>query len=100
LREKDLSRFILWTKIYNWNSSIIFWHNDGGWYFGITYYLNKRWDPNWGGELLLRDGRFVAPIGNRIVFVKTPMVHKTSLTIEGADPRLTLQSFIGFRDDE
>ena len=83
------------SKIHNWKQSCILWHDDGNKYVGITYYLNKKWSKNWGGELLLEDNTFIRPKGNRIVFIFTPFQHKTNPTIDGADDRLTIQTFVG-----
>ena len=36
------------------NGSGINWHNDEGHLYGITYYINRRWNPKFGGEFLFK----------------------------------------------
>jgi len=88
------------SMFYNWNESNIFWHDDGSHRYGITYYLNKEWEADWGGELLLQDSTFVQPKPNRIIFIKAPYNHKTSLVAEGAPDRLTIQTFVSDKDKD
>ena len=82
------------STFYNWNNSNITWHYDDGYEYGTTFYLNKHWDKDWGGELLLKDNTFIKPEPNRLVIIKTPYEHKTCITSPDAPNRLTIQTFI------
>ena len=81
-------------EIPSWNNSNITWHYDDGYKYGTTFYLNKYWDKDWGGELLLKDNTFIKPEPNRLVIIKTPYEHKTCITSPDAPNRLTIQTFI------
>jgi Rps23 Pro-64 3,4-dihydroxylase Tpa1-like proline 4-hydroxylase len=35
-------------------NSGINWHEDPSSTYGITYYVNKRWNPDWGGEFMFK----------------------------------------------
>ena len=87
-------KFYSASKFYSWENSNIFWHNDGGWDYGITYYIHNEWEDNWGGELLLENNQWISPKPNRIVFIKAPFKHKTCIVAEGAGERLTIQTFV------
>ena len=57
------------------------WHNDGSYAYGVTYYLNNRWNQKFGGELLFSHNRFsgfIPVTGNSLLILKTPILHKVS----------------------
>jgi Rps23 Pro-64 3,4-dihydroxylase Tpa1-like proline 4-hydroxylase len=79
------------------NGSGINWHNDGGHLYGITYYINRRWNTMFGGEFLFTDKKangFIPLIGNSLVIVKTPLLHKVTPVMKPIVPRKTIQIFI------
>ena len=88
------------------NNSSILWHTDHTWRYGITYYLNDVWDNNWGGELLLDNGKnilggygeWISPKPNRIVFINAPLYHRTTPQSIKNKKRKSLQTFVGWMD--
>tara|TARA_R110000796_G_scaffold25672_1_gene72173 strand:+ start:821 stop:1351 length:531 start_codon:yes stop_codon:yes gene_type:complete len=79
------------------NGSGINWHNDGMYEYGITYYINRRWDLKFGGEFLFTDKNsngFIPVVGNSIVIVKAPFIHKVAPVMKPIVPRKTIQIFI------
>jgi hypothetical protein len=71
-------------------------------YLGITLFLNKDWDDNYGGFYLYKhnptdsSGYFVSPIENRLVINHTDLFHGVSAINQGSDniSRYSLQWFI------
>jgi len=87
-----------WTRIYRYpEQSSIYWHDDGIsdgiTNYGFSYYLNREWDPNWGGEFLIEGGKWLAPTRNRLTVVKAPRMHRTTQTEQNAPDRISLQTF-------
>tara|TARA_Y100001963_G_C6698228_1_gene408048 strand:- start:178 stop:903 length:726 start_codon:yes stop_codon:yes gene_type:complete len=79
--------------------SNIFWHSDIGYQFGCTFYANDDWGSEWGGELLLEDNFWSEPKPNRLVIVKSPYWHKTTMTRQDIETnRATIQTFVTFKD--
>ena len=79
------------------NGSGINWHDDNGHLYGITYYINRRWNPMFGGEFLFTDKKangFIPLIGNSLVIVKAPLQHKVTPVTSSIIPRKTIQIFI------
>ena len=79
------------------NGSGINWHNDGMYEYGITYYINRRWNLKFGGEFLFTDKNsngFIPVVGNSIVIVKAPFIHKVAPVMKPIVPRKTIQIFI------
>jgi len=73
------------------------WHNDGNWKYGATYYLNRRWDKQWGGEFMFTDGSghgWIPLVGNSLVIVKTPLEHRVNPVLTTTMPRLSIQIFM------
>lgn len=73
------------------------WHSDGHVDYGVTYYLNKRWNLNWGGEFMFNyNGQnvYIPVVGNSLVIIKTPLLHKVNPILVNFMPRVTIQSFI------
>jgi Rps23 Pro-64 3,4-dihydroxylase Tpa1-like proline 4-hydroxylase len=97
------------VKIKNFNESFNFlihlmgknsginWHTDDHVEYGITYYLNKRWNKNWGGEFMFThngNNGYIHVTGNSLVIVKTPLQHKVNPVLTNYIPRITIQNFI------
>ena len=71
-----------------------------GWWFkvdGITYYINYKWNPKFGGEFLFQNEKsngFIPLTGNSLVIVKAPLNHKVAPVTKSTVPRKTIQIFI------
>jgi len=79
------------------DNSGINWHNDSSHKYGITYYINRRWNPKFGGEFLFKDKNangFIPLVGNSLVIVKTPLLHKVTPVMNPLVPRKTIQIFV------
>tara|TARA_R110002167_G_scaffold246003_1_gene451432 strand:+ start:390 stop:920 length:531 start_codon:yes stop_codon:yes gene_type:complete len=73
------------------------WHNDQRCKYGATYYLNRRWNENWGGEFMFKykfSHGYLPCRGNSLVIVKTPIEHKVNPVVSPIVPRLTIQIFM------
>ena len=79
------------------DGSGINWHNDDRHIYGITYYINRRWNIKFGGEFLFKDkiaNGFIPLVGNSVVIVKAPLEHKVTPVMDSLVPRKTIQIFI------
>jgi Rps23 Pro-64 3,4-dihydroxylase Tpa1-like proline 4-hydroxylase len=96
-------------KIKNFNTNLKFlihmmgknsginWHQDNGSEYGITYYLNKRWNEDWGGEFMFTyngQNGYIPVVGNSLVIIKTPLQHKVNPVLVNYISRITIQNFI------
>jgi Rps23 Pro-64 3,4-dihydroxylase Tpa1-like proline 4-hydroxylase len=74
------------------------WHDDHGHKYGITYYINRRWNLKFGGEFLFTDypngHGFLPVIGNSLIIVKTPLQHKVTPVMKPLIPRKSIQIFV------
>lgn len=73
------------------------WHDDEKWKYGATYYINHRWLKNWGGEFMFTDGNghgWIPLVGNSLVIVKAPIVHKVNPVLSPIMPRISVQLFM------
>ena len=73
------------------------WHDDHGHIYGITYYINRRWNLKFGGEFLFQNKNangFIPLVGNSIVIIKAPLGHKVTPVMKPLVPRKTIQIFI------
>ncbi len=73
------------------------WHNDASWKYGATYYLNNRWNPDWGGEFMFKSkigSGFIPVVGNSIVIIKTGLQHKVNANLKKTHDRLSIQTWI------
>jgi hypothetical protein len=99
------------------------WHQDRHALGAITFYMHYEWKSSWGGELLLAPnvklddkdeehyhrfdhnsidskletvgrGHWISPRPNRMVSVKTPVVHKINRTTAQAGDRLSFQVWV------
>ena len=78
-------------------SSGINWHNDGSWKYGATYYINNKWNVNWGGEFMFADSTahgWLPLKGNSIVIIKSPFQHKVNPVLTDIMPRISVQIFM------
>jgi hypothetical protein len=85
-----------WIHIIGKNSGIN-WHEDSHAEYGVTYYLNKRWNKNWGGEFMFtHEGQngYIPVTGNSLVIIKTPLQHKVNTVLTNHISRITIQNFI------
>ena len=79
------------------NESGINWHDDSGHLYGITYYINRRWNVKFGGEFLFMNKNangFIPLVGNSLVIIKAPLMHKVTPVMKSTIPRKTIQIFI------
>lgn len=79
------------------DGSGINWHNDYDHKYGITYYINHRWNSKFGGEFLFKDkssNGFIPIVGNSLVIVKAPFEHKVCMVQQSTVPRKTIQIFV------
>jgi len=79
------------------DGSGINWHDDQDCQYGITYYLNRRWNIKFGGELLFTDEKsngFIPLMGNSILIIKSPLEHKVTSVMKPLVPRKTIQIFV------
>ena len=84
------------------DESGINWHNDSKYQYGITYYINRRWHPKFGGEFLFTDKNvngFIPLVGNSVVIVKAPLYHKVTPIMKPTVPRKTIQIFVDDYED-
>ena len=73
------------------------WHDDGKWKYGATFYVNHRWHKKWGGEFMFTDNNghgWIPPVGNSVVIVKSPLVHKVNPVLSPTMPRISIQMFM------
>jgi Rps23 Pro-64 3,4-dihydroxylase Tpa1-like proline 4-hydroxylase len=79
------------------DQSGINWHDDTGYKYGVTYYLNHRWNYKFGGELLFQyenGNGFIPIVGNSIIIIKSPLEHKVIPVMKPLIPRKTIQIFV------
>ncbi len=91
---QQIKKFVLHSMKDN---SGINWHNDHNYKYGITYYINRRWNPRFGGEFLFQDksnNGFIPLVGNSVVIVKAPFDHKVTPVMKPLVPRKTIQIFL------
>ena len=85
------------TIHYMKKNSGINWHDDNGWKYGATYYLNHRWHKQWGGEFMFTDDNghgWIPPVGNSLVIVRAPIAHKVNPVLSPLMPRISVQLFM------
>jgi|TARA_Y100000114_G_scaffold156958_1_gene186260 hypothetical protein len=73
------------------------WHDDGQWKYGATYYINRRWNTQWGGEFMFTNQAghgWIPPVGNSLVIVKSPIEHKVNPVLTTIMPRISVQMFM------
>tara|TARA_R100000005_G_C4879211_1_gene131705 strand:- start:40 stop:573 length:534 start_codon:yes stop_codon:yes gene_type:complete len=90
---KNMSTIIHYMK----KDAGINWHDDGGWLYGATYYLNNKWHRQWGGEFMFTDNNghgFLPVVGNSLVIVKAPLAHKVNPILSPTMPRISVQMFL------
>jgi Rps23 Pro-64 3,4-dihydroxylase Tpa1-like proline 4-hydroxylase len=73
------------------------WHDDGCYKYGITYYINRRWNLKFGGEFLFANkysNGFIPIVGNSLVIIKAPLKHKVTPVMKPLIPRKSIQIFV------
>ena len=91
---QKIEKFVLHSMRDN---SGINWHGDNNHKYGITYYINRRWNLKFGGEFLFTDEKsngFIPLVGNSLVIIKAPFNHKVTPVMNPLVPRKTIQIFI------
>jgi hypothetical protein len=80
-------------------NSGISWHNDGGYKYGFTLYLNRNWDLNWGGLFMWEDYssneyKMFPPEYNTLILNDNREYHAVSIISPTVNCyRLTIQGF-------
>jgi hypothetical protein len=84
-------------------------HNDVRRWCAYIFYFNKTWEPDWGGQLCILDGKeikdSILPYGNRLVLMDVSKVdintHFVSPVSIGADhPRYSLSGWFYQKDKD
>ena len=73
------------------------WHDDHGWKYGATFYINHKWQKQWGGEFMFTDDNghgWIPPVGNSLVIIKAPLEHKVNPILSPIIPRISIQIFM------
>ena len=94
--EENITKTVTIIHFTQKNSGIN-WHNDVKWKYGASFYLNHRWYQNWGGEFMFNDNNghgWLPPLGNSLVIVKTPLMHKVNPVLSPTLPRISIQVFM------
>ena len=101
--EKEISHFLpeyarLQIQMYLWpEGSNISWHDDNGFSFGATIYLNRHWEINYGGLFVWEDSdtkelKILCPCKNTMVINDKKEGHcVTHVTSAAPETRMTLQ---------
>ena len=92
---KDYKYNILFHSIND--GSGINWHDDNTWKYGATFYVNRRWNRQHGGELMFHSENghgFIPVVGNSLVIIKAPINHKVNPVLSPVLPRVSVQMFI------
>jgi len=93
LKLKDITTTIHYMK----KGAGINWHNDASWKYGATYYLNNRWNNQFGGEFMFTSENghgYIPVVGNSLVIIKSPMDHKVNPVLSPIVPRVSVQMFM------
>jgi Rps23 Pro-64 3,4-dihydroxylase Tpa1-like proline 4-hydroxylase len=65
--------------------------------YAATYYINKNWNENWGGEFMFKDScikGFIPPLSNSLVIIKSGFLHKVNPVVVKNIPRFSIQTWI------
>jgi|TARA_R100000149_G_C5869993_1_gene134151 Rps23 Pro-64 3,4-dihydroxylase Tpa1-like proline 4-hydroxylase len=81
------------------------WHKDDlkTRVYAATFYFNKTWDQNWGGEFMFKtdtSSGFLPIVGNSIIIAKCGLVHKVNANLKKTHPRLSIQTWIFDKDEK
>jgi Rps23 Pro-64 3,4-dihydroxylase Tpa1-like proline 4-hydroxylase len=87
--------FYYWTR-----HSYITWHNDQAFVGGVTIYLNRQWEQDFGGFFLYKDSREahelkgLIPKRNFALLQSGGIEHCTTPVNFNGDLRITIQAFV------
>ena len=73
------------------------WHNEHHVKYAATFYINRRWNDQWGGEFMYKtkeQSGYIPIVGNSLLLIKSPLFHKVNPVLSPTIPRFTIQSFI------
>jgi len=65
--------------------------------YAVTYYINKNWNENYGGEFMFKDNHikgFIQPLGNSLVIIKTGFKHKVNPVLIKNISRFSIQTWV------
>ena len=71
------------------------WHDDSGWKYGATLYINHKWSKQWGGEFRFFNGQEKSNLseGEAMLFPAEPIwIHGTEPVTKGA--RYSINCFL------
>lgn len=95
--EQKIPYKLNFVMVYLWtNLSYIPWHNDAGYSGGLTIYMNKNWEDDWGGYFIYKDAddlKIIPPKKNTAILQENGVMHMVSTINIGAEHRITLQTF-------
>ncbi len=81
----------------NWHDDITVEINNSQRKYAATYYINKNWNEQYGGELMFKYINikgFIQPLGNSLVIIKTGFRHKVNPVIVKNRQRFSIQTWI------
>jgi hypothetical protein len=89
---------LIWDVMvyYYYKDSGMNWHDDGNHINSFTFYINKNWNENWGGEFMYKgtvSNGFFKPTGNSLIILAPPYQHKVNPILKNNIVRITLQGF-------
>ena len=85
------------THTYMGRLAYIPWHEDSGYRFSMTLYLNERWERDWAGHLIVEEPeglRAILPKFNSAVMFEPPVQHMVAMPSLDAPLRESLQIFV------
>ncbi len=85
------------THTYMGRLAYIPWHEDTGYRFSMTLYLNERWERDWAGHLIVEEPeglRAILPKFNSAVMFEPPVHHMVAMPSLDAPLRESLQIFV------
>ena len=84
----------------NWHNDIQSKNFDYKRRYAASYYINKNWNENYGGELMFKDNHikgFIQPLGNSLVIIKTGFRHKVNPVLTKNIERFSIQTWINIK---
>lgn len=101
-KTKKVELGLNWTLMayFYYKDSGMNWHTDGIYPNSFTFYINKNWNEDWGGEFMYKgtvSNGFFKPVGNSLIILAPPYQHKVNPILVLNTVRITIQGF-GIKD--